>query len=489
MESIGPLRRFVTDRARKRTEAKVDPLHYPAPFRAIEAIEASFVQSMPKGLDFEARLVGELVPTETTGNLIWLFKNRTALKNAPTGVQASPRPVGRIAVIGAGIMGGGIARLAADHDLSVRLKDLEYEAILTALRTAADEWSRKIDRKRLTRRDLRRRMARIAPTLDDSGMATIDLAVEAVVENLEVKRAVLAAAEQRMPERAVFATNTSSLPIGEIAARALRPERVVGLHFFNPVHRMPLVEVIAGRRSSPEAVATVHALALRLGKVPVVVKDEPGFLVNRILTLYLNESMRLLVEGQRTGNVDRSMTAFGMPVGPLALLDEVGLDTAEHVGQVLRDAFGARIQSENTVLHPMVAAGKVGRKVANGFYRYRNGKRSGPDPAVYGLIGSPAPRELPPETLQERMVLAMINEAAVCLEQGVAREPRDVDLAMVLGTGFPPFRGGLLRHADTIGIPIVVDRLSRLADAHGDRFRPAESLSEMVRDQRRFYPA
>ena len=488
VERFGPLRRFVLGQARKRTESRVSPRDYPAPFKAIEAIESAFTRPLGLGLEHEARLEGELIPTPTARNLMWLFKAQAAAKNLRAGLQAVPRKVQRIGVLGAGIMGGGIAQLAAHNSIPVRLKDLRYEAILSALQTANGIWGRQLKRRRITRSELARKMAFIAPTLDESGMRHVDLVIEAVVENLEIKQQVLAALERQLDERAVFASNTSSLPISDIAARALHPERVVGMHFFNPVHRMPLIEVIAGRRSSPEAIATVQALAVRLGKVPVVVKDGPGFLVNRILTLYMNEAMRLLGDGVRIEAADRAMKSFGMPMGPFELLDEVGLDTAKHVGEVLKAGLGKRVGGETTLLESLVTDGRLGKKNGRGYYRYRNGKRTTPDGAVYGLIGSPAPRELPPETLQERMVLAMVNEAAWCLEENVVGQSRDLDLAMVMGTGFPPFRGGLLRHADAVGIPVVVDRLSRLAEAHGARFRPAAVLEGMVRDRRRFYP-
>ena len=487
MQKVGPLRNYVLEQARKRTASKASPGDYPAPFRALEAIEAAFVQPLPQGLDLEARIVGELVPTQTSKNLIWLFKSQSLLKSDRVRPSAAPRKVERLAVIGAGIMGGGIGQLAADHEIAVRMKDLQIDAILTALRTARGVWNRKLRRHRITEREVEQKMAFIAPTLDDTGLIHADVVIEAVVEDLTVKRRVLAAAEQRLGERAVFASNTSSLPISEIAAQALRPERVVGMHFFNPVHRMPLVEVIAGNLTSPEAVATTHALAIRLGKTPVIVKDGPGFLVNRVLTFYLNEAMRLLVEGVRVEPLDTAMTAFGMPMGPFALLDQVGLDTAKHVGEVLQSAFGARVGNGESPLTAMIAGGRLGQKNGRGFYRYRDGRRTTPASEVYNLFGAAPPRELPAETLQERMVLSMINEAAICLQEGVVREPRDIDVAMVMGTGFPPFRGGLLRHADQVGIPIIADRLSRLADAHGERFRPADMLQQMVREQRRFY--
>jgi 3-hydroxyacyl-CoA dehydrogenase/enoyl-CoA hydratase/3-hydroxybutyryl-CoA epimerase len=392
-------------------------------------------------------------------------------------------------VLGAGIMGGGIAQLVADKGIPVRMKDLRAEALLTALRQASRIWREQVDKKRLTPREMRQKLGFIAPALDDTGLARVDIVLEAVVENLDVKQKVLAAMEDRIGERAIFASNTSTLPISDIAARAVRPERVVGMHFFNPVHRMPLVEVIAGQRSSPEAVSTVHAFALELGKVPVVVRDAPGFLVNRILMLYFNEALRVLSEGVTIDDADRAMLSFGMPMGPFALMDEIGLDTGQHAAGVLEGAFGKRIGAATPALQSIVASGRLGKKNGKGFYHYRNGQRTRPDAAVAKLAAAGVPVQLPEETLQERMVLAMVNEAAICLEDGVVREPRDVDIAMVFGTGFPPFRGGLLRYADAIGPAILVDRLARLADAHGERFRPAGLLRDMVRAERRFYPA
>ncbi len=487
VENVTPLRKLVLDQARKRAAKRANPKHYPAPFRALELIETAMTRPLPEGLDLEARVEGELIPTATSKNLIWLFKSQSALKSDNGGFDVNPRRVKRVAVVGAGIMGGGIAQLAADRGIPVRLRDIRGDAILTALKTARGVWDRRLRQRRITEGELARKMAFIAPTMDETGLRHVDVLIEAVVENLEIKQRVLADAEPRLDERAVFATNTSSIPINDIAAHALRPERVVGMHYFNPVHRMPLIEVIAGPLSSPEAVATTHALARRLGKVPVVVKDGPGFLVNRILTLYLNEALQLLTEGVRIPDADRAMVAFGMPMGPFALMDQVGLDTAQHVAGVLEAAFGERTGSTAGLVAAMVDAGRLGRKNGRGFYRYRNGKPTAVDQEVYDLTRAASRRDLPPETLQERMVLAMVNEAVICLEEGIVRGPRDIDVAMVMGTGFPPFRGGLLRHADSVGIPLVADQLSRLADAHGERFRPAAMLQQMVREQGYFH--
>lgn len=488
VERIGPARRLLVARARKRTAARVSPETYPAPFQALEAVEGAFAMSLRQGLDLEARIVGDLVPTRTSKNLIWLFKSQSALKREAGGYVAVPRHVRRAAVVGAGVMGGGIARLIADCQIPVRIKDVRADAILRALRTASSLWGRGQSGRGMGRRERDRSMRFLSTTLDDTGFARVDLVVEAVAESLEVKQAVLAELEPRIQDRAVFATNTSTLPITDIASSARHPERVVGMHFFNPVHRMPLVEVIAGQATSPEAVATVHAFAIRLGKIPVVVRDAPGFLVNRVLMLYLNEAMRFLAEGIRIEAVDRAALSFGLPIGPFALLDEIGLDTAHHAAVVLENAFGRRIGGSTPVLGAMVERGALGKKTGRGFYRYRRGKRRGADSKPQQLAGSPEVRDLPAETLQERMVLAMINEAAVCLEDGVVRDPTDLDVAMVMGTGFPPFRGGPLRYADEMGIAVLHDRLSRLADAHGERFRPAAVLRDMVRDGRRFHP-
>jgi 3-hydroxyacyl-CoA dehydrogenase/enoyl-CoA hydratase/3-hydroxybutyryl-CoA epimerase len=367
------------------------------------------------------------------------------------------------------------------------MKDVRGEALLGALRTASNVWRERVDRGRMTPREMTQARRFLSTTLDDTGLSRVDIVVEAVVENLEVKQRALSAAEERIPDRAVFASNTSTLPISDIAAAARHPERVVGMHFFNPVHRMPLVEVIAGQRTSPEAVSTVHAFAIELGKIPVVVRDAPGFLVNRILMLYLSEAARLLGEGVPIESVDTAAVAFGMPTGPFALLDEIGLDTANHAAAVLEGAFGRRIGGTTPVLAGMVERGRLGRKSGRGFYRYRDGRRGAADPEPARLAGAASRKDLPPETLQERLILAMVNEAVICLEDGVVRDARDLDVAMVMGTGFPAFRGGLLRYADEIGVVVLEDRLSRLADAHGERFRPAGTLRDMVRAHRRFH--
>jgi 3-hydroxyacyl-CoA dehydrogenase len=322
-------------------------------------------------------------------------------------------------------------------------------------------------------------MMRILPTLELTGAGRVEFAMEAVVEDLDVKRRVFAELEVRLGPEAVLATNTSSLSVNALGLGLARPERLCGFHFFNPVHRMPLVEVVRGARTSDRTLVTAVALARRLGKTPVVVSDSPGFVVNRILMPYLGEAITLLEEGFPLPAIDAAMRRFGMPMGPFEVLDEVGLDVARKVAGVLGAAFPGRMPA-STTLDRMLEAKRLGRKSGLGFYRHR-GKQRRPDPAVRQLLGLRRMRRSPgPEALSERMVLAMINEAARCLEERVVTDAGMLDVAMIFGAGFPPFRGGLLRHADTLGLPKVEARLVALQAEKGERFKPADLLARLA---------
>src|SRR6185436_8002975 len=328
----------------------------------------------------------------------------------------------------------------------VRMRELKPEALENALRgirAVIDERGR---RKRPSQRDVDTQMGRVLPTLDLSGMAHADFAIEVVVEDLDVKRRVFAELEVRVPATALLASNTSSLSIDALAAGLLHPERFVGFHFFNPVHRMPLVEVVRGARTGDSALVTAVGLARRLGKTPVVVKDSPGFVVNRVLMPYLREALHMLEEGYAVADLDSAMRRFGMPMGPFEVVDEVGLDVAHKVSGVLTAAFPTRMQP-SPALETLIAAGRLGRKNGRGFYRHRGRERK-VDPSVRGLLGQQHQRRPQTvDTLAERMVLAMVNEAARCVEEGIVAGAEQVDLAMIFGAGFPPYRGGVLRHA------------------------------------------
>jgi 3-hydroxyacyl-CoA dehydrogenase/enoyl-CoA hydratase/3-hydroxybutyryl-CoA epimerase len=463
--------------------------HYPAPLEALAVIQESWGMPIEAALEVEARRIANVFGGEVQRNLLNLFFLTEQVKKE-TGVDdpsVRAREVKHLGVLGAGLMGGGIAQLAADRGIPSRMKDVEPTALARGFGAAAGVWRAEVRRRRLTEREMAVRMARLSGTLDYSGFARCEVTVEAVVEKLEVKRAVLAEWETAVPADAIFASNTSTIPIGQIAAAAARPEHVVGMHFFNPVHRMPLVEVIRGEKSSDETVATVFALAKRLGKTPVVVADLPGFLVNRILAPYLSEAVRLVREGCRIEDVDRAMTAFGMPVGPLALLDDVGLDVAAKAGEVLQAAFPQRIKPGGD--EALVAAGRLGRKSGAGFYEYMGAKRGEPSPAAYEALRAKSVPNPPysPQVIESRLVLPMVNEAAFCLEDGVVPTPAKLDLAMILGTGFPPFHGGLLRWADSLGLPRVRSLLEELRERFGPRFEPARSIRRLADARGTFY--
>jgi 3-hydroxyacyl-CoA dehydrogenase / enoyl-CoA hydratase / 3-hydroxybutyryl-CoA epimerase len=482
-------RRIVFQNARKRVMAETGG-HYPAPLEAIAVIEESWGLPIEAALEVESRHIANVFGGEVQRNLLNLFFATETVKKE-TGVEdpaVRPREVTRLGVLGAGLMGGGIAQLAADRGIPARLKDVQPPALAHGFAAAAAVFRESVRKRRLTDREMKIRMARLSGTLDYSGFAKCEVTVEAVVEKIDVKRAVLAEWEQIVPATAIFASNTSTLPIGQIAAAAARPERVAGMHFFNPVHRMPLVEVIRGEKSSDETVATVFSLAKKLGKTPVVVRDLPGFLVNRILAPYLSEAVRLVREGCRVEEVDRVMTDFGMPVGPLALLDDIGLDVAVKAGEVLQAAFPQRIKSGGD--EALVAAGRLGRKSGGGFYDYADGKRGSPAPAAYEALRvetKPQP-PYPPDVVESRLLLPMVNEAAYCLEDGVVGSPGKLDLAMILGTGFPPFTGGLLRWAESLGLTRVRYLLEELTGKFGPRYEPAPSIRRLADARSGFYP-
>jgi 3-hydroxyacyl-CoA dehydrogenase/enoyl-CoA hydratase/3-hydroxybutyryl-CoA epimerase len=490
--------------ARRNLRKKVDAKHYPAPYRALESILHGARGGLEAGLAREAAILGSLAAGRTCKNLVSIFFLQQAARRDP-GVDdpaVRPREVRAATVLGAGAMGGGIAQGLARAGIPVRLKDIDPAALARGVRAAWDLGQAELRKRRISRREHDRRMALIHPTLEYTGIGRSDVVIEAVIERLEVKRQVLRDLEAAAPGEFVFATNTSSLPIERVAAGAGRPDAVVGMHFFNPVHRMPLVEVIRGPRTSDLAVATVVQLAKRMGKTPVVVGDSPGFLVNRILMAYLGEALLMVEEGARTDEIDQLMVEFGMPVGPLELLDQVGIDVSFHVAAVLSDAFGDRAP-RSKALAVLMEKGWLGRKSGRGFYVYRkrggaDGARDGDDArrapgevnaAAYRLVSDRPRHEIEPGPTEMRLVLPMINEAARCLEGGIVARPADVDLAMVLGTGFPPFRGGLLRHADALGLQSVAQGLEALAARHGPRFLAARVLLEMAREGRRFHEA
>lgn len=479
-------RKVIFNKARK---AVLDQTHghYPAPLKAIDVMEYGMSAGVERGLEREVDEVVSLISGDVAQNLVRLFFLMEDSKKDRTGVK--PIEVKTAGVLGAGVMGGGIAQIIADKtDAAVRMRDISWNALAGGMKAAAKVWRKKVERRRMTRGEMQQKLARITSTTDWSGFQHADVVIEAVVENLEIKRRVLAEFEGVEKEGAIFATNTSTLPITEIAANARHPERVVGMHFFNPVDRMPLVEVIRGEKTSDLAVATVANFARKLGKTVVVCNDGPGFVVNRILGPYMNESGFLLEEGNSIESIDAAMVDFGMPMGPMALLDEVGIDVAAKVAAILRERFGDRVQ-QSRVVDVLYGDHRLGKKGGKGLYAYEDGKRKGPDSSVYRLLGIAAPHPADRVATVERMVFAMVNEAAVILDEKIVGSAAELDLAMIMGTGFPPFRGGLLRYADSIGAAKIVTRLEDLTKKHGPRFTPTDALRRLASRGAKFYEA
>ncbi len=459
--------------------------HYPAPLLILDVLRATFPGPLDRAFAREANAFGELAATSVHRHLLHLFRLREAAKKLPA-IRAEAGDVDRLGVLGAGVMGGGVAQLAASNDLEVRMRDIRDEAVSGGLAHARSLFRKRVERRRMTEAEAERKMEFIVGGLDLHLVANVDLLVEAVVERMDVKKQVLAEVEGVMRPDAIITTNTSSLSVQEMSGALARPERFCGLHFFNPVHRMPLVEIIRTSDTSDETVATVHALSLRLGKVPVVCRDGPGFLVNRILGPYLNEAGWLLSEGVSIEAIDAVALDFGMPMGPIRLLDEVGIDIARHAGDTLHSAFGERM-APAPVLASLDGSQRLGRKNGSGFYRYEGGKDKGVDDSVYVEIGVAPGADVDPAEIRRRLVLAMINEAARILDEGIVGSAGDVDLGMIMGTGFPPFRGGLLRFADEQHPRTLLERLRALEDVFGTRFEPAPALVRAAEENRLFY--
>jgi 3-hydroxyacyl-CoA dehydrogenase/enoyl-CoA hydratase/3-hydroxybutyryl-CoA epimerase len=386
-------------------------------------------------------------------------------------------------------MGAGIAGTAVVNvEVDTRLKDADLARVGKGLKAVGGILGDRLKRRRLTRPQYERLSALVSGGADYRGFARADLVIEAVFEDVELKRRVLAEVEAVTRPEAIFASNTSTIPIREIAAHAARPDRVLGMHFFSPVEKMPLLEVIPTEATDPEAIVTAVRFGRRMGKTVVTVADHPGFWVNRILSPYLNEAAILLTEGVPIELIDRTMTRWGFPVGPVALLDEVGLDVAQKAGDVMHAAFGERLRPPATLAR-LVGEGRLGRKSGRGFYRYHEGHKAGVDDSVYTLLGVRPVDDADATMIERRLVHVMLNEAAMALDDGVVRSPRDGDVGALFGIGFPAFRGGPLRVIDDLTATRVLDVLRDLEDVHGPRFAPHESLREMAAHGTRYYPA
>jgi 3-hydroxyacyl-CoA dehydrogenase/enoyl-CoA hydratase/3-hydroxybutyryl-CoA epimerase len=488
----GPLgRALLFKMVANKTEQKTQG-NYPATKRILEVIHTGLTQGSSSGYAAEAKAFGELAMTPQSQALRSIFFASTDVKKDP-GSEAEPAPLASIGVLGGGLMGGGIAFVSASKGkLPVRIKDINPKGINHALQYSWQLLDKKVKRRHIKASERDRQLALISGTTDYSGFRHRDVVIEAVFEDLALKQQMVAEVEANCAPHTIFASNTSSLPIGDIAAQAARPEQVIGLHFFSPVEKMPLVEVIPHAGTSPQTIATVVKLAKMQGKTPVVVADKAGFYVNRILAPYINEAMRLLTEGEKVEHIDNALVKFGFPVGPIQLLDEVGIDTGTKIIPVLESAYGERFSAPANIVSAILNDDRKGRKNGRGFYLYEpKGRKSKKrvDPAIYGLIKPGGEGKLSATQCAERCVMMMLNEAARCFGEKVIKNARDGDIGAVFGIGFPPFLGGPFRYMDSVGAGEVVAILQRLAVQYGPRFTPCDTLLQMADQGLRFWPA
>jgi 3-hydroxyacyl-CoA dehydrogenase / enoyl-CoA hydratase / 3-hydroxybutyryl-CoA epimerase len=497
----GPLgKALLFSMVRKKTLAKTRG-HYPAAERIIDVVRKGLDHGGPSGYEAEAKAFGELAMSPQSVALRSLFFATTSLKKE-TGGAVPSRAIHRVGVLGGGLMGGGIANVTATRaGLPVRIKDIHPQGVNQALKYTWDALDKRVRSNRMRPTERQRQMMLISGSTDYSGFGNVDIVVEAVFEDLSLKQQMVADIERVAAAHTIFASNTSSLPISQIAALAQRPEQVIGLHYFSPVDKMPLVEVIPHAKTSEETIATTVALARKQGKTAIVVADRAGFYVNRILVPYINEAVRCLLDGEPIDSVDKALVDFGFPVGPITLLDEVGIDVGTKIMPILVEQLGPRFTAPPS-FDVILKDGRKGRKNGRGFYLYptensptkssgfkwkrEQGKQV--DTSIYSLLGVTPKAHFESAVIAQRCTMMMLNEAARCLDESIIRSPRDGDIGAVFGIGFPPFLGGPFRYLDSLGVNKVVKTLRLLAQQYGERFEPCQRLVIMAEQQHMFYP-
>ncbi|MCS0350335.1 fatty acid oxidation complex subunit alpha FadJ [Vibrio ordalii] len=478
-------RKLIFDQAAKKTKQKTRG-NYPAADAILEVIRHGLDRGFKAGLELEAKRFGDLVMSSESKALRSIFFATTEMKKE-TGSDAKPQTVKRIGVLGGGLMGAGISHVSvAKAKVPVRIKDVSNDGVLNALNYNYKLFDKQRKRRILSKAQMQTKMAQLSGGIDFTSYQHIDVVIEAVFEDLTLKQQMVADVEANAKTSTIFATNTSSLPIQKIAAKAARPENVIGLHYFSPVEKMPLVEVIPHRTTSQETIATVVALAKKQGKTPIVVKDCAGFYVNRILAPYMNEAAQILMAGESIEKIDTALLDFGFPVGPITLLDEVGIDVGSKIMPILVQELGPRFQGPD-VFDLLLNDNRKGRKSGKGFYTYK-GKKKEIDKSIYKLLKITPDAKQSDKEIALRCVLLMLNEAVRCLDEGVIRCARDGDIGAIFGIGFPPFLGGPFRYIDQIGIKKLVEMMNQHAEKYGDKFAPCDGLLTRAGVEARFYP-
>lgn len=481
-------RKIIFSQARKRAQSNTKG-NYPAPFKIIDCIEEGYKNGLRAGLEKESIGFGELAATKESKALVNLFFSMQSAKKNPH--EDIARNVEKIGVLGAGLMGSGITDVSVNNDYRVLLKDQEIEPASKGEQAIWEELDKKASKGIISSFERDRISGLVTPTDSYKGFENVGLVIEAVFEDLELKKNIVKEVEEFVPERCIFASNTSSLPISKIAEASRRPDQVVGMHYFSPVPKMPLLEIIVTDQTADWVMATAREVGIQQGKHVIVVNDGPGFYTTRILAPFMNEALMLLEEGVSIEQLDKDMKNFGFPVGPAALFDEVGIDVAAHITEVLNPMFSERGVNPSAKPQELFDDGYKGKKNKKGFYKYEQEnsktKKKEPNQGIYDYFGGSGRKSIDTETLQMRMALVMINEAALCLQEEILQNPTDGDLGAILGLGFPPFLGGPFRYIDRLGAGEVVDRLEKFEEEIGVRFKPAQILKDYASSGKSFH--
>ena len=486
-------RNLILSKARQAV-AKSTKGNYPAPLKIIDCVEIGLSKGMQEGLNAESKRFGELMVSPESKQLVNLFFSMNAVKKNP--MKEKAKPVEKIGVLGAGLMGSGIAMISANNGMEVVLKDIYYDSIGKGTKTIWKELSGKVRKKALTHFERDLIMSRISGSINQDTLKNANLIIEAVFEDLKLKQTILKETEEISDDNAIFASNTSSLPISDIAKNAIKPEQVIGMHYFSPVHKMPLLEIIKTNQTADWVVATAVETGIKQGKTVIVVKDGPGFYTTRILAPMLNEAILLLEEGGNIEQIDDAMKKFGFPVGPFTLMDEIGIDVCAHVTEVLSKLFAKRGVEGSTKMKDLFEAGYMGKKNKIGFYRYKDKskvdfltrkKRKSINPTVYAFFGGVNRKTIDDKDIYQRLTWAMVNEAAYCLQENILNSPRDGDLGAILGLGFPPFLGGPFRYLDSLGSKEVLSIMENLESKYGKRFEIAKIIRDYSKKGKLFY--
>jgi 3-hydroxyacyl-CoA dehydrogenase/enoyl-CoA hydratase/3-hydroxybutyryl-CoA epimerase len=484
-------RKIIFNQATKSVLAKTKG-NYPSPLKIIDCVRSGIEKSSVRGYQTEADHFGELVMSPESAQLRQIFFATTDMKKEQGIEGVDAKPIHRVGVLGGGLMGGGIAFVSATKaNVDVRIKDIAPQGISHAMKYGYDILNKKVKRRFMLKSEMQKQLAKITGCVDYSGFKNVDMVIEAVFEDLSLKQKMVDDMESICSEHTIFASNTSSLPIGKIAEKALRPENVIGLHYFSPVDKMPLAEIIAHSKTSDQTISTTVAFAKKQGKTPIVVQDKAGFYVNRILAPYMNEAALLLLEGESIGKLDKALVNFGFPVGPIQLLDEVGIDIGAKIGPILQAELGERFAAPEA-FNKLISDKRLGKKVQKGFYLYKdkNGKKVTKklvDESVYPLLNIIIKDQKTNDELVQRCVFMMLNEAARCLDEGIIRNARDGDIGAIFGIGFPPFLGGPFHYIDTLGAEVIVNKLNLWSSELGERFKPCQALITMAETGNKYY--